>query len=145
MVHARFCCCRVQVLAVRSYHQKVPHAAVFKRDIFSLGVLIYAMLCGRLPFESGTVRLLRREMARCVVACRFSYSISNRAAFCRFCHVAVSVVGWEQCKRLGTGRLHLSCEVIFSHATRHSCVRLLSTERTSLWQIPCFRGRFWIA
>jgi len=56
--------CAPEVLAVRSHHQKVPHVAVFKRDIFSLGVLLYALLCGRLPYESNTVRQLRREMAR---------------------------------------------------------------------------------
>ena len=36
---------------------------VFKRDIFSLGVMLYALLCGRLPFQSTNFRELRREMA----------------------------------------------------------------------------------
>lgn len=37
------------------YKTRVSYSAAFKRDIFSLGVVAYTMLCGRLPYRSEVV------------------------------------------------------------------------------------------
>eukprot|EP00667_Euglena_gracilis_P001186 EG_transcript_1186 len=56
--------CAPEVLIPGGYKTRVSYSAAFKRDIFSLGVVAYTMLCGRLPYRSEVVPDLQVEMTR---------------------------------------------------------------------------------
>ena len=56
--------CAPEVLVPWSHARPMPRAHVFKRDIFSAGVLLYALLCGRMPYPARTLPQLLEAMRR---------------------------------------------------------------------------------
>ena len=55
--------CAPEVLLPGAYRRQIPYAHAFKRDIFSLGIVVYTMLSGQLPYQSTRVQELLQEMS----------------------------------------------------------------------------------
>eukprot|EP00993_Chasmostoma_nieuportense_P003293 NODE_401_length_2293_cov_32.731764_g372_i0.p1 GENE.NODE_401_length_2293_cov_32.731764_g372_i0~~NODE_401_length_2293_cov_32.731764_g372_i0.p1 ORF type:complete len:716 (+),score=136.01 NODE_401_length_2293_cov_32.731764_g372_i0:85-2148(+) len=56
--------CPPEVLWPGGWRSGVYYPLAFKRDVFSLGVIVFVMLVGRLPYTSSHIRELRREMSK---------------------------------------------------------------------------------
>lgn len=56
--------CAPEILAPRAYCERIPYDTAFKRDIYSAGVILYVMLTGHLPFRSGQIGELHRQMLK---------------------------------------------------------------------------------
>eukprot|EP00667_Euglena_gracilis_P002667 EG_transcript_2671 len=60
--------CAPEVLAPNAYRKRYPYRRVFKRDMYSLGVVVHLLLVGKLPYRGATAAALLEQMQR-PVAC----------------------------------------------------------------------------
>ena len=54
--------CAPEVLAPNAHRKRYSYHRIFKRDMFSLGVVLHLLLVGKLPYRSFNVETLRKEM-----------------------------------------------------------------------------------